>query len=144
MGSESSDPFRPFFIAAHVGEAAAPRIDEALIRTKFGDTLFPPVTITVEPVQAAGTWWAEVEADGEESGDEYFEPWRQLIAWFDRTPELLGAVFVRIGDSQALGRVPKANYPAGTLLTGSGLPRLAVALTQRESIVGLFGQSVQT
>ena len=59
MGSESSDPFRSFFIAAN-GSPSPAGINETLIRSRFGGTLFPPVTVTVEPLAERGIWWAEV------------------------------------------------------------------------------------
>jgi hypothetical protein len=68
MGSDSSNPFHGFFVAGSVNEPAPSDIDEPLIRSRFGGTLFPPVTITIEHLAEAGVWWSEVEADGAESG----------------------------------------------------------------------------
>lgn len=173
MGSESTDPFRPFFITANVGEPPPRRIDEALIRARFGGTIFPPATITVEPLAEAGVWWSEVQADSGEDGvdedeemdvdvdvdvdedqeddedsngggDDLLKPWREMIRWFARQPGFVDRAFVRIGDRQALWDLPRQQWPEGTEVTGSVLPRMALGLTPRGSLVGLFGYSVQT
>jgi hypothetical protein len=141
MGSESGDPFRGFFVAANADEPAPAAITEGLIRAKFGGTLFPPVTITVEPLAESGVWWSEVEYDGSESEPGYFLPWRAMIRWFRCRPEFVDTSFVRIGHNRAL---PRESWPEGTEITGCVLPRLALGLTRGGSLVGLFGYSVQT
>src|SRR5438046_479855 len=50
LGSESALHFRGFFMAANADEPVPPRIDPALIRARFGGTIFPLATITVEPL----------------------------------------------------------------------------------------------
>lgn len=144
MGSEASTQFRRFYIVANSDEPKPSIIDERLIRSKFGETIFPPATITIEPVIEAGIWWNEVMSDGFECGDEYLEPWKAMMAWFRGRNEFIDAAFIRIGDSQALWKLDRANLPAGTEITGSVLPRLALGLTHNGSLVGLFGYSVQT
>jgi hypothetical protein len=144
MGSESSDEFREFFIAANADEPAPGRIDEGLIRSRFGGTLFPPSTITVEPMAEAGVWWSEVEEDGADSEADYLDPWRTMIGWFRDRSEFVNSAFVRIGDREALWEVPKKEFPEGTETTPCVLPRLALGLTRGGSLVGLFGISVQT
>lgn len=146
MGSESSDRFHGFFIAANVNEPVPPRIDEGLIRSKFGGTIFPPATITVEPMAETGTWWAEVQEYGSESGEDYFRPWRSMIEWFRSQPAFVDSAFVRIGDRRALWDLEQAmeSLPKGTEITGCVLPRLALGLTKNASLAGLFGYSVQT
>jgi hypothetical protein len=146
MGSESSDPFRAFFVASNAGDPNAPALGEEVVRSRFGGTIFPPATITVEPLREAGVWWAEVLADGEGSGDEYLRPWRAMIEWFRRRAEFIDSAFVRIGDRRALWdiQLDRGALPEGTELTGCVLPRLALGLTARASLVGLFGYSVQT
>jgi hypothetical protein len=148
MGSESSDPFRAFFIAANADDPVPEGIDEGLIRSRFGGTIFPPSAITVEPLAEAGRWWAEVEqeaGDSEDEGsEEHLRPWRALIAWFAARPELKDSAFVRIGDSDALNDLDRGSYPQGTELPGCVLPRLVLGLTAAGSLVGLFGYSVQT
>jgi hypothetical protein len=144
MGSESSDPFRRFFIAANVDEPPPQSIDEQLIRARFGGTIFPLATITVEPLAETGVWWSEVQYDGSESEEDYFDPWRAMITWFQNRQEFVDTGFVRIGDSDALWDVPREQFPPGTEVTGCVLPRLALGLTRGGSLVGLFGYSVHT
>ena len=140
MGSESSDTFHQFFIVANTNEAIPDKIDETLIRAKFGDTIFPFATITVEPLSESGTWWSEVEYDGSESTLEYFKPWREMIAWFNNQPEFIDTAFVRIGDSNELFKLSLER----NIFPGCVLPRLIFGLTRNGSLVGLFGISVQT
>ena len=144
MGSESGDPFREFYIAVNVDEPAAAKITEKLIRAKFAGTIFPPATITVEPMRERGVWWAEVRQDGSESARSYFDPWKKMIHWFQKCPDLVDSAFVRIGDYRALSNLDSDKYPKGTVNVGCVLPRLALGLTKQASLVGLFGYSVQT
>jgi hypothetical protein len=144
MGSESGDTFRGFFIAANVDDAVPKAITEKLIRDRFGGTIFPPATITVEPLKEAGKWWSEVKYDGSESAASYFKPWRKMIQWFGKRAEFKKTAFVRIGDRQALWQVPREKYPPGTEITGCVLPRMAIGLTAGGSLSGLFGCCVQT
>src|SRR5262245_24669371 len=102
MGSEGYDEFQEFFAAANVHDPIPQRIDEKLIRVRFGGTVFPSATIAVEPLKEAGRWWRWVRDDvqsrseGNYSGpeDAYEEwlsghlegrlrPWRALISWFN-------------------------------------------------------------
>lgn len=145
MGSESEDPFRPFFVVANADEPAADRIDEALIRRVFGGTIFPPATITVEPLAEAGVWWSEVLAYlGDPTDAAALQPWRQLIAHFSNHPEYTDSAFVRIGDYAALHELDETRLPKGTEVVGCVLPRLAIGLTRRGSLAGVFGYTVQT
>lgn len=144
MGSESGDGFTDFFVVAEIGAAVPAGIDEALMRSRFGGTIFPRATVSVEPLTEAGGWWAEAEQDGEGSEADYFVPWRAMIRWFREQPEFVATAFVRIGDATALQALPRKSWPAGTESTGCVLPRLATGLTPAGSLVGLFGTSVQT
>jgi len=144
MGSETSACFRPFFVTAGVDGPRRRRIDERVIRRAFGGTIFPPATITVEPVEQRGVWWSEVLQDGEGQDELYFVPWRALIVWFGRQKAFVDSAFVRIGDSQALMDLPENRYPQGTDTPGCVLPRLALGLTHAGSLTGLFGYVVQT
>jgi hypothetical protein len=140
MGSESSDTFHQFFIAVNTSEAIPSKIDESLIRAKFGGTIFPLATITVEPLMEAGIWWLEVEYDGSESAPEYFQPWKSMISWFNNCSEFIDTAFIRIGDSNELFWLGLQQ----NILPGCVLPRLILGLTRHGSLVGLFGISVQT
>lgn len=148
MGSESEDPFRGFFIAANIDDSVPDAITDDFIRDKFNGTLFPPVTITVEPLQESGTWWEEVLHDASgyegEEHERYLLPWRSMIQWFHNTGKLICPVFVRIGDSRALWDVPKEQYPDGTEITGCVLPRMAVGLSTNGSLIGICGYTVHT
>src|SRR5262249_14814389 len=117
-------------------------IDESLIRERFGRTLFPPVTMTVEPFAENTVWWGEVAFDG--ADPDYFTPWQAMSAWFKRQSAFTATAFVRIGDENDLLRLPSASGPRGTAMTGSVLPRLALGLTHNGSLAGLFGYVVQT
>jgi hypothetical protein len=142
MGSSESDPFREFYSAANIDEDRPEKIDETLIRARFGGTIFPPATITVEPFAESGTWWREVAADGEGDG-RYLYPWRNLIHWFRTQPDFIDSAFVRIGDPELLGQLDASGYPPGTRRPGHILPRLALGLTRLGSLAGLFGHTVQ-
>jgi hypothetical protein len=148
MGSESGDTFGPFFIVANHDEDVSDRIDEGLLRARFGGTLFPPATITVEPLEERGIWWSEVLDDAsemeEDEQEEYLRPWRALMRWFHEQPAFRDSAFVRIGDSRALSQLARNQWPVGTELCPGVLPRLTLGLTAQGSLVGLFGFSVQT
>jgi hypothetical protein len=145
MGSESQDPFRPFFVVANADEPPVARIDETLIRRLFGGTIFPPATITVEPLAESGVWWSEVLAYlGDSPDPSALRPWRQLIAHFRGRPDYVDSAFVRIGDYGALNELEAAQMPKGTEVVGCVLPRIAIGLTRRGSVAGVFGYTVQT
>jgi hypothetical protein len=150
MGSEADDTFHELFIVANVDDPGPEKIDEALVRAKFGDTIFPLATITVEGLEEAGVWWSEVLYDASELDlahqEGYLRPWRQMIGWFRAQVEFKDARFVRIGEYERLTQLDftDSDAPPGTELPASVLPRLAIGLTKGGSIVGLFGYSVQT
>jgi hypothetical protein len=149
MGSQADDGFYEFFIAANADDPAPAKIDEPLIWSKFGGTIFPLATIEVEPLEEAGVWWSEVLYDVSEASpserETHLRIWRGLIQWFRERTELKAAAFVRIGEYEALNSLNvKTNSPPGTELAGSVLPRLVLGLTKGGSLVGLFGHSVQT
>jgi hypothetical protein len=144
MGSESSAHFSEFFVAANVDGQRLDRIDESVVRRAFGGTIFPPATITVEPLAQSGVWWGEVLLDGEGQDDTYFAPWRALIKWFRGQQSFVDSAFVRIGDTLALAALHESDYPDGTDTPGCVLPRLALGLTRAGSLAGLFGYVVQT
>jgi hypothetical protein len=144
MGSESSASFAEFFVAAAAGAPSAAVIDEPLVRAAFGGTIFPPATITVEPLREEGIWWSEVSADGEAQPEAYFAPWRALMAWFAEQEAFVDSAFVRIGDYRALLALDRASFPEGTESTGCVFPRLAIGRTRGGSLAGIFGYVVQT
>ncbi len=146
MGSESSDPFQAFFIAANVDEPVHATIDESLVRSKFGDTIFPLATISVEPLAEAGAWWSEVTYDGSESGKDYLRPSRTHDAMVRGQPAFVDSAFIRIGDRRALWDVEakKDELPrVGDHLAASSRPGFGPD-QESEPLAGLFGYSVQT
>ena len=148
MGSEAGDKYSPFFICNNVDGDRPTSITEEVIRQRFKGTIFPPATITAEPLEDSGVWWNEVTdwiADSDEDEkNAYLGAWRLLIDWFKTQPDLSHATFVRIGDREALWDAESGDMPEGTEITGCVLPRMAVALTDAGSIVGIFGYTVQT
>ena len=101
FGSETSSPVWPFFIASNAETKAPKRITEGLIRRRFGGTLFPLATITVERLRPKGIWWDELVADRTTAG----EPTEPLLAsyyslcqWFEQRTEIVASSFIRIGD----------------------------------------------
>lgn len=144
MGSESDERFHAFYIAAPVGATAPSVIDDELIRARFGGSLFPPVTITAEAFGENTVWWNEVSEDGAESEPSYFIAWRDMSAWFANQSEFVATAFVRIGDWRDLSGLPMESWPEGTVIAGACLPRLALGLTRRGSLAGLFGHVVQS
>src|SRR5262245_47686767 len=134
MGSEGYDEFQEFFAAANVDDPIPQRIDERLIRARFGGTVFPLATITVEPLKEAGQWWRWVLDDGHSRSEgnyagpqdayeewssehlkDYLRPWRALIAWFNGQAELKDSAFVTIGDYGALHALARREFPRGTV-----------------------------
>lgn len=147
MGSESSTPFQPFYIVANIDDPIPEKIDIELIRSKFAGTIFPPATITVEPLEEAGIWWSEVleDADGSEE-EEYLQPWREMMAWFQTQDAFKDTVFVRIGDYNVFyqGQYNEDEFPEDIGDPGCVFPRFAVGLTHHGSLAGIFGFTVQT
>ncbi|MNC15634.1 MULTISPECIES: hypothetical protein [Acinetobacter] len=143
MGSNSGDYFQDFYIM-HSQNSASQKITPQLIQKYFANTIFPLANITTEPLTTNTQWWKEVEQDGEESPAEYFQPWHKMINWFAAQHDFIDCAFVRIGDSALLEQINSDNYPKGTIITGCVLPRLALGLTQKSSLVGIFGYVVHS
>jgi hypothetical protein len=132
MGSNSSDPFRPYYVVANVGGTVPRKVTVKLIRQVFGGSIYPPTRIVVEPLEEEGDWWSQVVEDG--SGSEgYLEPWRALMRWFHDQSELRAPAFVMVGDDPL-----DDDFANG----GCVFPRMAVALSKAGSLVGLGGWCV--
>lgn len=149
MGTEALDQFfHGFFIAGSVIESAPLSIDEELIRSRFGGTMFPPATISVEPLAEGTRWWTEVEEDfseGSPPADPHdLVPWRTMIHWFHERPEFTSTAFVQIGDHRALWKVSEDQWPPGPELIGSAFAKLPLGLTPGGRLIGLFGYTVHT
>jgi hypothetical protein len=147
MGSDSLDPFRPYFVVADVDAPPPSRITEATIREAFAGTIFPPAEITIEPLAPEGSWWDQVYRDCVENEDAKVDPvtmeygrrklerWRAMVAWFQNCAELTGSVFVMIGENPV---DPSSKNCACVF------PRFAVGLTKAGSLVGIGGWVVHT
>lgn len=169
LGSEGNLEFRGFFIAANVDDPVSKRIDDKLIRSRFGGTIFPLATITTEPISQESQWWAgvvraakvldehqemerdlygdDLDDDEEESDSEQFlERWRGMLRWFQERPEFKDNAFVAIGDYDEFRNLEskKTPLPEGTETLASSFPRLFLGLTHGGSLVGLFGWVVLT
>ena len=143
MYSSGWDYFSPFFIAARIGHSPPRRIDAELIRARFGGTIFPLAVVLVEPVAEAGRWWGEATYDGEIDEPERLAPWKALARWFCDHPEFIDSAFVSIGEG-SLDRLPKDALPLEAEYPGSIWPRLALGLTARGSLAGIYGVTVRT
>ncbi|WP_422928807.1 zf-TFIIB domain-containing protein [Singulisphaera sp. PoT] len=164
LGSEADMTFAPFWIAANRGASAASKIDEAIIRAGFGETIYPPARIGIQPLEEGAKWWsavlmvgeeiAEIEAmsDEVESDDPiapsepFVSTWCGLTHWFRDQPEFVDAAFVAIGDYDHLVRLDwEGNYlPAGAVGTPSNYPKFFLGLTRRGSLAGISTYVVQT
>jgi hypothetical protein len=149
LDTESEFSFHPFFIAANIDDRVPQRIDEKLIRVKFGGTIFPPATILIEPLSEEAAWFVKLVKtyEGEEDeGEKDIEQWRSLIRWFRERPEFKDRAFLQIGDYKDYqnARLKKSEFPPGTKMVGSAYPVLALGLTKHGSLAGVCGHIVQT
>lgn len=173
MNTEGHFEPEPFFVAANVDDPVPDRIDEALIRARFGGTIFPPAPVTVAPLDESGRWWSDTDggrghygaefrdvtadelAADDELAEEYreqqeaagrnLESMRRFMRWFRDRPEFKDAAYVAIGEFYGYRfPFPPEAIPPGTESPGSALPRLIVGLTHAGSLAGLFGHVVLT
>lgn len=135
----SDEPPSPFYVVANIGASVPQQFDESFIRHAFGGTIYPRAEIWIEPLEERGDWWSDVISGGfwyeddDKAFQQYLQPWRNMIDWFHRQPELHGQSFVQIGKDPL-----DENFENG----GSVFPRLALAITQAGSIVGLWTRIV--
>lgn len=170
ISSEGECDFHRFFAAAVVGEAVPEKIDEALIRARFGGTILPIATVRVQPLDEASPWWAEMtryigdrgaldvarplserglsadddlKAEGEEANTRAVRSYlRQLsLIRLLTGPEFRDAAFVAIGEPDA---PPPKRWPAGLEQWPSQFPRLFVGLTHGGSLAGVVTYVVHT
>ncbi len=146
LDTEGEFSFHPFFITANIGDRVPRRITAAFIRAKFGGTIFPPATITVEPLTEKAPWFVNMvksyEGD-EEAGEEDLKHWRALMRWFRGRTEFKDRAFVQIGDYKD-SRLDESAFPPGTDMVGGVFPVLALGLTTNGSLAGVCGHVVQT
>jgi hypothetical protein len=58
LASEGEFQWYPFFIAANLDDPIPERIDEALVRERFGGTILPIASVVVGPLAERGVWWS--------------------------------------------------------------------------------------
>jgi hypothetical protein len=144
MGSESSNPFRPFFVVANLQATVPATVSETIIRESFGGTIYPGAQITIEPLAEGGNWWDRVRrdcVDNEDCADEFFRAegekqlarWSQMVQWFQSCKKLQRCAFVMIGQDE-----PRQQK------RGSEFPRIALGITDAGSLVGIGGWVVYT
>ncbi len=132
-------------MAANLDDPAPIRIDGDWIRSRFGGTIFPPATVTIEPLDEASPWFAVVQDFyANDPGSDQLAHWRGLIHWFRGRPEFTDSAFVEIGDYSALTRLDPNQYPKGTLIHACVLPRLLLGLTRNGSLSGVITSVVLT
>ncbi len=133
FSDEGSHQFSPFFATANVGGPVPPQVSEEHVRAAFGGTIRADCPIVIEPLVEAGDWW---RLAGGEEGSPLLPLWRSTIAWFNQAG-LHGACFVQINAASW-----EATWSGG--VPASVLPRLALALTERGSLVGMYSCVVWT
>jgi hypothetical protein len=132
MGSASGDPFRAYYRVANEGDPTPRRVTERMIHRAFGGTIYPPTRIVIESLAERGDWWRQVGEDGADV-EGYLDEWREMIRWFGSHPALHGPAFVQVGDD------PLDDVSVEPWNGGCVFPRLAVALTEAGSLVGIGG-----
>jgi hypothetical protein len=136
MSDESDHQFAPFFIAANVGDKVPRKLTEPRVRAVFRGTIWPKCQIDIEPLKEEGEWWRRASGQPLADNDEKaLGAWRAMVAWFASQKDLHGASFVSINDRGESGR----GEPISCVF-----PRMALALTKKGSLVGLFGCVVWT
>jgi|tagenome__1003787_1003787.scaffolds.fasta_scaffold20745961_1 hypothetical protein len=135
LGDEWGGGFFPFFVAANVGTPAPPAVNEEVIRTAFGGTIYPHAVVQAEPLDEARGFlrvYLEELRDHSEDAENELEHWRALIRWSRDNRELHGASLVLIGETP-LNRKDRGDN------RGCIHPRLVVGLTEGGSLVGIAG-----
>jgi hypothetical protein len=57
LDSEGAFDWHPFFVAANSDEPVPERIDERLVRERFGGTILPIAPIVIQPLVEESPWW---------------------------------------------------------------------------------------
>jgi hypothetical protein len=144
MKSEADSHFTPWYRVANVGDEPPTSIDETFVRALFGGTICPLDPVVVEPMAEGTRFWGD--AVTKNTDPQTLERWRALLAFFHQEPGLHKPTFACIGFNEyapAKWIEPEAR-PPGFEMRGSCLPRVAFALTEAGSVVGLFGHVVWT
>jgi len=155
LGTEGHMPFDAFSIAANRDDPRPARIDEGLIRKRFGGTIYPPAAIDVQPLSEDAKWWSQVRMCARESAygkdrpraiEAFLDTWRNLLRWIHDRPEFVDAAYVAIGDFGRLDEIvlKGRKQATGMAATPSCYPRLFVGLTRDGSLAGIVTHVVQT
>ncbi|MBA4192203.1 MAG: hypothetical protein C0467_29895 [Planctomycetaceae bacterium] len=111
---DAGGPYLAFFRTANTGDPVPASFSEEFVRTTlFNGTINPEVGVSVEPLTAEAVWY-----DGSAGAATF-------VDWLRGQPGLHGFAFIKIGLNEDSG--------------GASHPRLAVALTDRGSVVGVCG-----
>jgi hypothetical protein len=146
VGSEGGAPYAGFYLIANRTDPVPDAITPDVVRRLFGDVIYPPAEIKVEPLEERGDWWRsvlsyyglhpdgthpdpQVKAEREAS----FHQWRALVRWFKDRKELTAASYVAIGEDP----LSETNF-------GCNFPRLHIGLTKAGSLVGTCTVVVHT
>lgn len=155
LGTEGHLPFDAFSIPANRDDPRPARIDQDLIRERFGGTIYPQAAIDVQPLSEDAEWWSQVRMCARESAygedresaiEAYLAVWRNLLRWFRDQPEFVDTAYVAIGDFDQLDAlvIKKRKHEEGMSFTPSKYPRLFLGLTRNGSLAGIVTHVVQT
>ena len=112
--NDQGGPYMAFFSTANRGDPVPEEFTESFLRERlFRGTINPEVGIHIEPLTAARVW---------ETGNQHAT---KFVDWLRAQPGLHGFAFVSIGIDEDTG--------------GASHPRLALALTDKGSVVGICG-----
>jgi hypothetical protein len=113
---DQGGPYLGFFATANIDDTVPTEFTESFVREwLFNGTIPRAIAVEVQPLSAAAVWHYGDEAEA-------------FVQWFTSVPGLHGWAFVAIGTSEDVG--------------GSSHPRLALAFTDKGSVVGACGYVV--
>jgi hypothetical protein len=86
LSSEGDFQWYPFFVAANLDDPAPGRIDEAMVRERFGGTILPIIRIVISPIREGGPWWDKnVEGIRSDSDRRADRAGVSLDVWMERS-----------------------------------------------------------
>jgi hypothetical protein len=89
LESDGEATWHRFFVAANVDTPVPERIDEALIRERFGGTILPVVAIGIQPLDETSASWSQMikdlKRDAEQEAKDRGLQWK---AWLERATTL--------------------------------------------------------
>lgn len=105
LGSEGSEEYQPFYIAAHEGWRG--ELSTEVIEEIFGDTLWKQSKIVVEPMADASALWCRVlerakytEEDEPGGGERVLGPYMKLRTFFEESPDFKQLAFVLVDPAE--------------------------------------------